>query len=208
MRKSIVVLAAVGVTLVASEALADEGGSGLSFGLRAGYALPMGKLFLERDMTDYLIGMIPIWIDLGYKLDPNIYLGAFFQYGIAQTKSSACPAPADCSASDMRFGINIHYHIMPQKTFDPWFGGGIGYEILNRKTAAETPLPGTISRKEDEYDKGLEFFNVQVGGDYKVHPKFGVGPFVAFALGQYSSMLDHNTIHEWLIFGVRGVYDL
>lgn len=177
----------------------------------------MGKAAGDSKMSDSLSGMIPIWVDLGYKLNPNIYLGAFFQYGIAQIKSSVCPAPADCSASDIRFGANIHYHIMPKETFDPWIGAGIGYEILNLKTTVSMTTPvGTISQTTDGSDKGMEFFNIQVGGDYKVDPKCGVGPFVAFTLGQYSSAtmngqsgsIDKTAIHQWLMFGVRGVFDL
>lgn len=62
--------------------------------------------------------------------------------------------------------------------------------------------------------------NFQVGGDYHVTPSFGVGPFVALSLGQYSSAstssgatstsndIPNKAMHEWLTFGLRGVYDI
>jgi hypothetical protein len=59
-----------------------------------------------------------------------------------------------------------------------------------------------------------------VGGDYKVMPNLGIGPFVMFSLGQYGSCsfsgalssqscsIQQTAMHEWLTFGLRGVYDI
>ncbi len=96
---------------------------------------------------------------------------------------------------------------------DPWFGLGVGYEILGITTSAggqETSANGS----------GFEFANLQGGLDYKAGPVM-VGPFVSFSLGQYSSVtrqasgqgeqsgsIDKKAIHEWLTLGVKGTFGL
>lgn len=56
-----------------------------------------------------------------------------------------------------------------------------------------------------------------LGGDYRISPSFGVGPFAAMSFGKYvnlsndlisSAAIPKTEIHEWLTFGVRGVFDL
>ncbi len=73
---------------------------------------------------------------------------------------------------------------------------------------------------------GFEYVDVQLGGDVSVSPNVAVGPFVSFATGQYRTgryvsvlrqgtyrvhlshdITDHS-FHEWLLFGVRGVYNV
>jgi outer membrane protein W len=205
--------------------------SGLSFGLRTGYSLPLGKVQGDQTVTtggttttvagtslsDAISGRIPIWVDAGYKINRNIYVGAFFQYGIMfvnKDKNPGCnQGGASCSAHDIVLGVNAHYHIMPEAVFDPWVGVGFGYEILG----ASTTLNG---QSQDSSIKGFQFVSLQAGGDYKVTPAFGIGPFLSFSLGQYSTAsatqggntvsadITNTAMHEWLTIGVRGVYDI
>src|SRR5262249_38886165 len=110
---------------------------------------------------------------------------------------------------------DAHYHFMPEATFDPYVGLGIGYEIASANaTLGGTSAGGSFS--------GFQFFNLQAGGDYKLMPNLGVGPFVIFSLGQYSSCslsgaaaalggtctIQQQAMHEWLTLGVRGVFDI
>jgi hypothetical protein len=126
----------------------------------------------------------------------------------------ACPSGADCSASDLRFGVQGQYHLSPVETLDPWFGLGIGYE-----SASMTAKAGGQEAKTSY--SGLEFLNLQAGLDYKLSPAFGVGPFLSFSLGQYSSYdvtvpgmgklsgsIPEKAMHEWLTIGVRGAFTL
>jgi len=34
----------------------------------------------------------------------------------------------DCAMVDSRVGLQAHYHFVPSGEFDPWVGGGAGYE--------------------------------------------------------------------------------
>jgi opacity protein-like surface antigen len=190
---------------------APAGPKGFEIGLRTGYALGLGSLAGSASgegtsMSDFTSGMVPIQIDLGYRFNGNWFAGAYFQYGFGFIKESACGASgASCSATDLRFGIEGQYHLMPGMQIDPWVGLGVGYESVNI-SASEGGL--TLSTSVT----GLEFVNLSVGGDYRVSPNLGVGPFVGLTVGQYSSAFDtdiqEKAIHMWLSLGVRGAFDV
>lgn len=185
--------------------------SGLSFGLRSGYGVPIGNAAQNANFSDFTQGMIPIWADVGYRFNPNWYLGAFFQYGIAFTPSNRpCPTGVSCSLYDMRFGVNVHYHILPGNGLDPWVGLGAAYEIANSSASI-----GGVSNSVQL--TGIEFANAQVGLDWEVSPNFSFGPFATFTIGQFlnssaaggaSVSIANKDIHEWFIFGLRGVFNI
>ena len=58
-----------------TDAPPDAGGK-IKIGLRLGYALPLGDSVKDAKMSDQISGMIPIWLDLGYMVTPNIMVGA------------------------------------------------------------------------------------------------------------------------------------
>lgn len=227
---------AAGVCSISSLGFAAD--RGLALGLRTGYAVPFGKegtasstsqLFGDSDsgsLSDDLKGALPIWVDVGYRLDPALYLGAFFQYGFGFIdKKSICLDGFDCSASDVAFGANVHYHLSPAATFDPWIGAGLGYEFLNFNFKGQIPPSGATI--DGSLTLRGPFFSLQAGGDLKATPDFAIGPFLSFSVGRYSrysadvvstavgqgSTTDEsgdveNSTHEWLTIGVRGQYNL
>lgn len=184
---------------------------GLEIGIRAGYGLPLGSTAGtlgggSASFSDTVKGMFPLWADVGWRLNPNWYIGGFFQYGFGSVGAAftvCSQTGVSCSWNDMRAGLNVHYHFLPDGPVDPWLGLGAGYEWLS----AGGNLSGTFH--------GFEFGNAQLGADYKVSPYFGVGPFVAFTVAQFTRVSDSGTsgdiadkkIHDWLIFGLRGVFD-
>jgi hypothetical protein len=200
-------------------------------GLRSGYALPMGGVqgaqsigtqsYPEIKVSDAVSGQIPIWIDAGYMVLPEVLVGAYFQYGIVQVKKATTAlapgcAPGDnCSAHDIRFGVQAQYHFSPAQSADPWLGLGFGYEILGTSETGGGRTPGDGSLT------GLEFLNLQGGADFKLADAFSLGPFLSFSLGQYSSEtavgvngqsqtsdINPKELHEWLTFGVKGTFGI
>jgi hypothetical protein len=179
----------------------------IRLGLRLGYALPMGNADEGDKLGDTVSGQIPIWIDAGYMVTPNILVGLYGQYGFASIKN--CPSGVSCSAHDLRIGIQGQFHIMPTGSADPWLGLGVGYESLGGSVSA-----GGLSA--DFSATGFEFANLQGGADFKIADAFAVGPFLSFSLGQYSSQsangtsssIDKKAMHEWLTFGVKGTFGL
>jgi hypothetical protein len=216
-------LAASAVVLSGNTARADETPTGVEVGLRAGYAIPLGDAAggnPSTSLSNVFSGMIPIQVDAGYRFTPNMMVGAFFQYGIAMLNTGNGSAFAgcsqsgvSCSGSDMMFGAQFHYHLMPDQTIDPWAGVGIGYEIATANVSQ-----GSVSGSQTL--SGFQFFNLQIGGDYKVMPNLGIGPFVMFSLGSYGSCNAssggqsascpgyQSGTHEWLTIGIRGAYDI
>jgi len=196
----------------------DDGGGKIHLGLRLGYGIPMGEAAKDSNLNDAVSGMIPIWLDLGYFVTPNIMVGLYAQYGILMIpdaeagSTGGCPDGADCSGSDLRFGLQGQYHLSPGESLNPWFGLGIGYEILSTSfSAGGTEADGSF--------KGLEFLNLQAGADFKVADSVGIGPFVSFSLGQYSSGevnvpgvgqvdgdIEEKGLHQWLVIGVKGSF--
>ena len=109
--------------------------------------------------------------------------------------------------SDGRFGRQLHIHILPNGTFDPWFGIGGGAEWLNGAAGIHA--------------SGPEYINLQLGLDGKATPDLGIGPFVMVTVGEYqgmsASILNQGTpsgaavtpsVHGWLILGVRMAWDI
>ena len=196
--------------------------SGLQLGLRTGFGLPLGKPWdTPGDMAGDVRGIIPVWIDAGYRINPSIYVGAYGSLGFAIMNTSsnpACSSGGSCSATDIRFGVDAHYHFSPGEDFDPWVGLGVGYEFWNLKLGIPNTL--TYSRKL----KGFEFLDLQVGGDMKVATDVAVGPFVSFSLGQFSHAkvtsstaagtsvqdddIKNTAMHYWLMLGLRGAFNL
>lgn len=186
----------------------DSGAASKKFklGLRLGYALPMGDTAKDSKLGDAVSGQVPIWIDAGYMVTPNILLGLYGQYGFVGTKN--CDS---CSAHDLRIGIQGQYHISPAEGVDPWVGLGIGYESLS--ASQKNPLTGGDI---DSGVSGFEFLNLQGGADFKVTDAFSVGPFLSFSLGQFSKTnlngtsqdITDKAIHEWFTFGAKGTFGL
>jgi outer membrane protein W len=217
-------LAASAVVLSGNTARADATPTGIEVGLRSGYALPLGDGVAAQSgqpalaLSDTISGMVPIWVDAGYRLNSNMMLGAYFQYGFTSFNTGKQPACTvsdnSCSARDLMFGAQFHYHFMPDQTIDPWAGVGLGYEIVNTSFDDYT-LGSTGSGSYGGFQ-----FVFQAGGDYKVMPNLGIGPFLMFSLGQYSCVssianmppvscsTSGIVLHEWLTFGIRVAYDI
>lgn len=65
-------------------------------------------------------------------------VGAYFQYAFVSINTDwnpDCTSGVNCSAHDIRVGANIHYHVHPAATFDPWIGAGMGYEVHAESTS-------------------------------------------------------------------------
>jgi hypothetical protein len=199
-------------------------GSGISLAVRAGYAVPLGQAQQNDNLSDEVSGMIPFWFDAGYLFNPSFFVGLYFQYAPAitttKTLSGACNGPglssgteASCSAHDIRFGGEFHYHIAPKGPFDPWLGVGFGYEWATETISSN-------GKSVSQSGNGYEFINLQAGGDIKTKSGIGFGPFLALTVSQFGNYSDSSggtstsgsitdkTLHEWFFLGVRGVFDI
>ena len=155
---------------------------GFELGARLGYGIPAGKFADDNsDLSDGVSGMIPLQLDLGYRVSPAFSIGGYVMYGIgfsATTFRNPVTRPTisrgsapDCSARDVRLGIQAQFHFLPKKKLDPWLGAGLGYEWLD--TRQDTSGGGREGLSVT--GKGFEFINLQGGLDIKVAPGLAIG---------------------------------
>jgi hypothetical protein len=241
MRPVLALAAAASATIVwsaARGARADEAPrgptQGFEFGARIGYSLPLGQVSgsgttsfggttyynTGRDLSDNFTGGLPLMLDVGYRIIPNVYVGGFVSYSFLFINQNVfgsdvgCNAMLSCSAHRVDLGANVQVHVLPDRTIDPWLGLGFGYEWVT-VDLSESGQSGSVAFS------GFQFVNFQVGLDYKPDAHWGVGPFVMLGMGEYDGgsesaggvsqsidLQDSKALHEWLTFGVRGVYDV
>jgi outer membrane protein W len=189
----------------------------IQVGLRAGLPLGMGEATKGVSLADQADAAAAAWVDLGYRFNPHVYAGLYGQYVYVAPKTgpAACPEGATCSAYAVAFGINAHYHFLPARSFDPWVGLGIGYEMAS--------LSGKMGPMEFGGNiRGIQFVNVQAGSDFRLTRALGVGPFLSCGITEFTRSTttmggvdtdasipsDQRRIHASLIFGARGTFDI
>lgn len=197
-------------------------GTGFEGALRLGYVLPFGHALGEGggDLADAVEGVIPIWADLGYRVLPELFVGAYGQYGfgvLGENVSNLCADPSvECSLGSLRVGLQLHYHPLPRSLVDPWFGLGFGYEWLFFSLGTESAeIAGSVH--------GFELLQLQAGLAFSVSEHFALGPALGFAIAQFRARdndcsggdalgcdrdgeIEDKALHQWLMLGVRGSY--
>lgn len=199
---------------------------GIGLGLRSGYGIPVGAAIVGKNdqaspLHDTVYGQIPLWLDVGYRgVDGHLFVGAYGQYAFALVPTNVCNG-LDCSASDIRFGLDAHWHFMPERKIDPWVGVGVGYEILSlRASQTVQNVTGTANTTL----RGFELASLHAGADFKPMPAFGLGPVVTASFAQYnvydfsvdaagksqsqSSSDFSKGFHGWITLGLRGEFDV
>ena len=184
---------------------------GLSLGVRLGVAVPYGEYQPGSSLSDIYAAAVPIGLDAGYLFSPKLYFGIY--YSIAPAFLGGTTRHSADDGSITRVGLNVHYHLMPQRKLDPWVGVGMGYESGNLSST-----PFGLHLHQDSNRPAFELLNLQLGADYKFLPELGVGPVVMASLSDYLGpdwvLGDHSHIgtghtgwHGFLTIGIRGVYD-
>jgi len=184
--------------------------SGPFAAVRAGYGLPLGDAVAGARLSEAVGRQVPLWLDLGWRLDDRLALALFGQYGFAG--GMACAAGASCSASTIRFGAEVLLRLQPDSVFGPWAGAGIGWEIAWTSSS----VSGLETRSTFQ---GLELVDLQGGGDWRVAPGFTIGPWAALTFARYLSLdtttpigsrsgVSGKSFHLWLELGLMGRLDL
>lgn len=210
MKIGVSLLGTIGLLGLSSAALAQTppARTGFQMDIRTGYSVPMGSAQANVDLSNMVSGQVPIFVDIGAKLIPQLFIGGYFGLGIGGaggTSKDACNANGwDCSAVTVHIGVEAQYHILPAGFVNPWVGYGLGYESLGLATSKNGVTNSTSVG-------GFEFARFMGGADFRVSRVFGVGPFVDLSMATYSSGSNGATIqntatHEWLTLGARFVF--
>ncbi len=221
MRKSIGTLALLGTLALPGAASAQ-----LAIDLKSGYALPLGDAYtasgtqlLGGALKNTISAAIPIEVGARWRFTSNLSAGLYFQYNPGFPSATVCIGTYTCSAYDMRVGAEVAWALNPEGFFNPWLSLGTGWEwtgltvnVPTSPTQMAGPFKGSLN--------GWEYVNVQVGTDFNLSERFGLGPWVGFFAGAYSSRqmsglgtdtggaisipADQRTFHGWVQFGVKG----
>jgi hypothetical protein len=209
MKFGVMTLGTIGLLGLSSVALAQTppARTGFQMDIRTGYSVPMGKLRKDVDMSDAFGGQVPIMLDIGGKVIPELFIGGYLglAFGAAGGRmKDQCP---NCSAAGFHIGVELQYHILPAGKVNPWIGYGIGIE-----SGAVGDDPRSIAWG------GFQFARLMGGADFRLNRVFGVGPFVDLSMGSYSTEnidtgvtssktdITESAVHSWLTFGVRFVF--
>jgi opacity protein-like surface antigen len=195
--------------------------TGPQAGFRTGFAIGSGKTIGPNfDISEVVTGYLPLWLDVGYRILPSLFIGAYGQMGFVFLKQADnCKgSDASCTGQDYRLGAELIYHFNDDGRYDPWVGLGAGYEWLKLNVSFADTYRGSFN----ETLRGFELVNVQLGLDIRPTRQGGIGPFVAVALAQYNHIrfahvtpqkvdADADDIsapqaHRWIIFGIQGSY--
>lgn len=216
MRKLVVALA-VGAGLLAAAPASAQ----VSLDLKAAYAIPSGNVWTTSPwnpklaMSTVWSGAVPIEVTGRWRFTPGLSGGAYFGWGPAFLSSSTCTS--GCGGWDMRFGLVLAYHFSPDRTLDPWFSIGTGWQW----TQYSRPWGASGGTGHVTFN-GWEPLNVAVGLDVVTSQAFSVGPYVGVVGGTYSNFNGTGTavdyggkvepsgrsFHAWWQFGVKGTLNL
>jgi hypothetical protein len=201
---------------------AEPVSSGLSFGARIGYGVSFGSVDngTGDSVSTTASGQIPFWLDAGYLLNPYLYIGAYFSFGVLSMSGTAlqgaCGMPTvGCSGNDLRVGVDVQYRLLGKDKLQPWIGlGFLGYE-------GATANGGGPGGAESISVNGIEWVSPQAGFDYKFLPTLSAGLFLGVTLAEYfgasanvdgtpvaSASLNGHALHGFVFFGAKAAFDL
>lgn len=211
------------------EFLEETGGTDTSVSLkprflvsaRTGFSLPLGSVAggaSEKPLDQLVLGQIPLQVDLGGRMG-NLFVGGYAAMAANLLASKYdCNPLARCSSSSISFGLQIHYHLAPERPLNPWFGVGVGYELLQVRREDRV----NDANYSQSVVHGPQLLKLMGGAEFRASSKFGVGPFAEISLGEYwneSSRLKTNqmdvatsdalvgkALHAWIGLGVRVTY--
>jgi hypothetical protein len=200
--------------------------TGFQIAIRPGIAIPAGATEKgangadDPKLSDYLGPQFSSTVDIGGKIIPNLFIGGYLGLGIGGAGGKASDFCSQfnlsCTGVTLRIGIEGQFHILPDQKINPWVGYGIGYEASSLSSSAKN---GNSNNSSSVTRAGIELAHLMGGVDFRISRVFGVGPFLDFSLGQYSSAsgslstgsssssstlsndIKDKTLHEWITIG-------
>lgn len=152
---------------------------GVGLGLRLHWMQPFGEAEKGADLSRGVVGGIGIAPDIGYRINPNLFVG--LTLGAAYILSEECAAGFSCSGWDFRAGPLGIWRFTPFENIVPWAGLGFGYEYFVVKAAA---AQDSISNAYH----GFQFAEVLLGADFLTSRNYA-GPYVGMQIGQFSKRI-------------------
>jgi hypothetical protein len=175
----------------------------LDLGIRLGLGLPFGNVdgYYGDTLKATVSWAVPVSLEAGVRFRQNWRLGSYLIVAPGDGLGLGC-----CRTLDTQLGLSAHYHVLPGKPVDPWFGVGGGYEILS--LFADGGSASISGWTWVVADAGLDLADAPAA-----HAT--VGPFVTASLGQFDPLSPSPgtpkpsaTLHGWVTIGMRVAFDI
>jgi hypothetical protein len=127
------------------------------------------------DVDDVAKPGLALDLSIGYRATPAFLIGGYMTLG-----GYGNPDSDDHGAVTAALGIEVDYHLMPTAKLDPWISVGTGVKLMAIDTGDGVERALT----------GLELAKVQVGLDYRLSPRFAIGPVLGASATMYRSLHD------------------
>jgi outer membrane autotransporter protein len=191
---------------------------GAEVAVRTGLALPFGDTDANNSFDQYASSAIPLVVEAGIRVDSHLFVGGRFGYSFANVKNPGglCDNGASCGGSVVTLGIEGIYRLMPEETFAPWLGLGLGYDW----TAVDITAQNVNAGGSATYS-GFQGI-LMAGGDYRVNQQLVLGPAVEASFGRFDTVATQTRFgnattsmetditdtawHTWLTLGIRGAW--
>ena len=210
--------ALLALCLAATPVTAEELPTRFEAAVRAAVGIPIGNATGMTtqapngvSLSDLVAWTVPLELELGARIGPA-FVGGYVTYAFGKA-GSALEGGTSRSASNVRFGFEVLWHLAPDRLVDPWLGIGVGYEWLNLSIGGTGgAITGSV--------RGFEWVNLQLGIDFNLGRNLRLGPFVRSRIGQYDTGslglvnnqgagasatgdIASKTLHTWIDVGLR-----
>jgi hypothetical protein len=205
---------AISATFIPAVVRADDSSSPprlrrILVGVELGYAFPIGDLERGSEVSDVVHGLVPLGVEVGYRLNPTVALvvqGAY-AFGIP----TLCATASDCMASlghDLRLGVGGRFTVPRLGPVLPEVRATFGYEWFRSELTDNDVTSGRSYH-------GPIVANVRGSASLGPDDK-SIGLFVGLSTGMFadrvfdtpafssSSGVDAARVHAWLDLGVCG----
>jgi hypothetical protein len=170
----------------------------------------MGYLERGSEVSDVVHGIVPLGMEVGYRLNPTVAIVVHggYAFGIP----TLCATSSDCMASlghDLRLGAGGRFTLPRVGPVLPQVRATFGYEWFH----SEFTNKGVTSGRDY---RGPVLTSLQASANLGSEDK-GIGLFAGLAVGIFarrdldtpafsdSAGVDEARVHTWLELGVRGV---
>lgn len=146
--------------------------SGPELGLRLGLTNGVGSFESGNRVSESVAGMLPLWVDAGYRIYDRWFLGFYWQYALGIRSSTSESDCKSCVHSGIHYGLQVNYSVLRGPHAHVWVGLGVGRHSF--ETVDEVTKRGTAY-------EGWEPLSLHLGSAWRPTLGVEIGPFLALA---------------------------
>lgn len=152
--------------------------SGPELGLRLGLTNGFGSFESSNRVSDSVAGMLPLWVDAGYRVYDRWFLGFYWQYALGIRSVTSVSECKTCVHSGIHYGLQVNYSVSRGRSAHVWVGLGVGRHSF--ETVDELTKRGTAY-------EGWEPLSIHLGSAWRPTLGVEIGPFFTWAYSTMSS---------------------